>query len=98
MVFDRLQKEGQPVLIFIHADWCPTCRAQDPIVSSLLKQDEFQRLKALKVDFDRQKNVVKAFKAVMQGTLIVCNGGKKVGRSTGDTSKYGIAALLRKAL
>lgn len=96
--FDQLQKQGQPILVFIHADWCPTCRTQDPIVSKLLKQAAYQGITGLRVDFDQQKNVVKAFKAVMQSTLIVFKAGKEVGRSTGDTSEAGIESLLKKAL
>lgn len=97
-VFDRLQKGGLPTLVAIHADWCPTCRAQAPVVSKLLKQDGFQRVNALRVDFDQQKEVVKAFKAVNQSTLIVFKGGREVGRSVGDTTEAGIEALLKKAL
>jgi len=96
--FDRLQKGGQPILVFIYAAWCPTCRTQEPIVSKLLKQDEFKSITPLRVDFDRQKNVVKEFKAIMQSTLIVFKNGKEAGRSTGDTSEAGIAGLLKKAL
>ena len=33
---DALNKSGQPVLVFIHADWCPTCRAQDAVLEKLL--------------------------------------------------------------
>lgn len=29
---DRLLANGQPVVVDLHADWCPTCRAQAPIV------------------------------------------------------------------
>jgi thiol-disulfide isomerase/thioredoxin len=96
--FDKLQAQGLPVLISIHADWCPTCRAQAPIVAKLLKQAEFQPISALTVDFDQQKPVVNAFKATMQSTLIVFKGGKEVGRSVGDTSITGIENLLKKAL
>ena len=96
--FDRLQQEGQPILVSIHANWCPTCRAQEPIVSKLLKQGDYQRIHALRVDFDQQKDVVKEFKAIKQSTLIVFKGGQEVGRSLGDTSEEGIEALLNKAL
>jgi len=96
--FDKLLAQGLPVLISIHADWCPTCRAQAPIVAKLLKQAEFQPISALTVDFDQQKPVVNAFKATMQSTLIVFKGGKEVGRSVGDTSITGIENLLKKAL
>ena len=97
-VFDSLQKQGKPTLVMVHADWCPTCKAQEPILSDLLKTPEFSGLTALRVDFDKQKNVVKSFKVQYQSTLIVFKGGKEVGRSTGDTKKDSIAALLKKAL
>lgn len=96
--FDALNKEGKPILVSIHADWCPTCRAQEPIVSELLTSSEFQGITALRVDFDKQKDAVKRFKAQYQSTLIVFKDGKEVGRSTGDTNKDSIAALLKKAL
>lgn len=97
-VFDALQKQGRPVLVDIHANWCPTCRAQEPILSELLETPELKGLTRLTVDFDRQRPVVRSFKAQYQSTLIVFKGGREVGRSTGDTNKDSIAALLRKAL
>lgn len=96
--FDALQQQGKPILVMIHADWCPTCKAQEPIIGELLKTPELQSIVALRVDFDKQKTVVKAFKVQYQSTLIVFKGGKEVGRSTGDTRKDSIAALLRKAI
>ncbi|MDD4913480.1 MAG: thioredoxin family protein [Methylococcales bacterium] len=96
--FDKLQQQGQPILVSIHADWCPVCRAQAPIIGKLLKEGDFQKINALRVDFDQQKPVVHAFRASTQSTLIVFKGGKEVGRSVGDTSEAGIASLLKKAL
>lgn len=97
-VFDALRKQGKPVVVDIHASWCPTCRAQEPILSELLETPELKDLTRLTVDFDRQRSVVSAFKVQYQSTLIVFKGGREVGRSTGDTNKDSIAALLRKAL
>ncbi|BCB27382.1 hypothetical protein SKTS_22680 [Sulfurimicrobium lacus] len=96
--FDTLQKQGKPILVMIHADWCPTCKAQKPIIGELLKTPELQSLAALRVDFDKQKAVVRAFKVQYQSTLIVFKDGKEVDRSTGDTKKDSIAALLKKAI
>lgn len=36
--FNQLQKEGKSILVEVHAPWCPTCRAQAPIVDMLLKK------------------------------------------------------------
>ena len=96
--FDALNTEGKPILVAIHADWCPTCKAQEPIVSELLKTPELSGITALRVDFDMQPDAVKRFKAQYQSTLIVFKAGREVGRSTGDTKKDRIAALLKKAL
>ncbi|MBZ0093693.1 MAG: thioredoxin family protein [Sulfuricellaceae bacterium] len=96
--FDALQKAGKPILVMVHADWCPTCRAQEPILVDLLKQPEFQGITGLRVDFDSQKSVVRKFRVTYQSTLIVFKSGKETGRSTGDTHRESIAALLKKAL
>lgn len=96
--FDALQKAGKPIVVMIHASWCPTCKAQEPILDDLLKEPQFQKITGLRVDFDGQKKIVREFHATYQSTLIVFKDGKEVGRSTGDTRKAGIAALLSKAL
>ena len=96
--FEMLQKEGKPTLVSIHADWCPTCKAQAPIIDELLSMPEFKDFKLVRVNFDTQKNAVKMFKATMQSTLIVYKNGKEVGRSTGETKKDSIAALLKKSM
>jgi len=96
--FDALVKSGKPTLVMVHADWCPTCRAQAPIVSELLKTPALSGITALKVDFDGQRDAVKAFKVTQQSTLIVFKGGHEVGRSVGDTRKDTIEALLKRAI
>ena len=96
--FEMLQKEGKPTLVSIHADWCPTCKAQAPIIDELLSMPEFKNFKLVRVNFDTQKDAVKMFKATMQSTLIVYKNGKEVGRSTGETKKENIAVLLKKSM
>lgn len=95
--FDALQQQGKPVLVWIHADWCPTCRAQGKVLDVLLPMPALQGLAVLKVDFDSQKPVVRAFRAVQQSTFILFKGGKEVGRSLGDTRRDSILAFLKQA-
>lgn len=96
--FDELQKAGKSILVEVHASWCPTCRAQAPIVNELLKKKEYQAITVLRVDFDSQKDALKTFNVSKQSTLLVFKGGKEMGRSTGDTSPSSIEALLQKAI
>ena len=96
--FDSLTKDGKSILVEVHAPWCPTCRAQAPIIKELLKKKEFQSINVLLVDFDNQKEVLKSLNVSKQSTLIVFKGIKETGRSTGDTSPSSIEKLLLKAI
>jgi len=96
--FDNLQKTGKSILVEVHAPWCPTCRAQAPIVNELLKKKDYQAITVLRVDFDGQKEVLKAFNVSKQSTLIVFKGTKEMGRSTGDTNPASIETLIQKAI
>lgn len=96
--FKAAQASGSPILVEIHADWCPTCKAQQPILDKLTAEPKFKDLKIFRVDFDTMKPAVKQFGAQMQSTLIVFKGGTEQGRSVGDTKQASIAALLDKSL
>ena len=96
-VFESAMASGGPVLVAIHASWCPTCAAQTPIIEGLLSA-RFKEMTEIRVDFDAQKDVVRKLGANMQSTLIVFHNGQEVGRSVGDTDPASIEALLAKAL
>ena len=96
--FKAAQASDNPILVEIHADWCPTCKAQDPILDKLTADPKFRNLKIFRVDFDAMKPVVRQFGAQVQSTLIVFKGAAEQGRSVGDTREASIAALLDKSL
>lgn len=96
--FDDAQKAGKPILVAIHASWCPTCKAQTPILDELTTDPKFKSLAYFIIDFDSQKDLVNRFGARTQSTLIAFKGSKEEGRSVGDTDRNSIAALLNKAL
>ena len=96
--FKAAQAAGSSILVEIHADWCPTCKAQNPILDKLTSAEKFKNLKIFRVDFDAQKPAVKEFGAQMQSTLIVFKGTAEQGRSVGDTKEASISALLDKSL
>jgi len=97
-LFQAAQDQHKSILIEIYASWCPTCRAQKPILSDLLAKPKFKDLTVLRVDFDSQKNDVRNLRANVQSTLIVFKGREEVGRSVGQTKPDALAALLDKAI
>ena len=96
--FDAAQKAGKPILVAIHASWCPTCKAQKPILSEVMADPKFKDMIYFVVDFDTQKDAVRFFGAQMQSTLIAFKGTRETGRSVGDTERSSIAGLLNKTL
>ncbi|MCA0316591.1 MAG: thioredoxin family protein [Proteobacteria bacterium] len=96
--FDAARAAGKPILVDVTAPWCPVCRAQKPILSRLTAEERFRNLVVLEVDFDSQKDVVRAFNVQKQSTLIVFRGMQELGRSTGDTNAGSIAALMAKSV
>ena len=96
--FEAAEAAGAPILVEVHASWCPTCKAQTPILGQLTDDQKFKNLAYFVIDFDGQKELVQRFGARMQSTLIVFKGNAEEGRSLGDTNRASIAALLNKAL
>lgn len=92
------KSSGKPVLIDVSAPWCPTCKAQKPILSELYADPAYKDLVVFDVDFDSQKPALKALRVTSQSTLIVYRGDREAGRSTGDTRKSSIKALIDKAI
>jgi len=93
--FEAAQQRGARILVDISATWCPTCKAQEPIIDSLAEQPKNDDLVIFSVDFDSQKPVVREFRAQSQSTLIAFRGKTETARSVGDTDPGSIAALVQ---
>ena len=91
--FEDAQKAGKPILVDISASWCPICKAQKQVLAKLLPA-EHADIAVFEVDFDTQKDVVRAFGARMQSTLIAFKGKKEVGRLVAVTKADAIKRLL----
>ncbi len=96
--FDALTASGKPVVLDISATWCPTCKAQRPIIGSLMQQPAYKDVTLMTLDFDTDKPILKKFKVSMQSTLVAFKGVQEVGRSVGDTSPEGLEGLIKKTL
>jgi thiol-disulfide isomerase/thioredoxin len=96
--FQAAQKAGQSIIVEVAADWCPTCKVQAPIIQSLTSAPPMDKVRVFTVDFDTQKDAVRALRATSQSTLIGFKGAKETARSIGDTRPDSIKALVASTL
>ena len=96
--FQAAQAAGKPIVIEVTAPWCPTCKAQAPIVKSLLGKPDMKNVVLMTVDFDSQKDALQALNVRQQSTLIAFKGKAETARTTGDTTAAGIEKLFRSAI
>lgn len=95
--FAIAQQQGRPILVDAYADWCPTCRAQAPIITNALRRPEFSKMIVFKLNFDTQVADSRRFGIRSQSTIIAFNGRQETGRSVGDTNPDSISKLMRGA-
>ena len=96
--FEAAQASNLPILLDVSAPWCPTCKAQKPILEKLTADPAYKELKIFEIDFDSQKDLLRSLRVQSQSTLIVYKGKVEQARSTGDTAEASISVLLHKSL
>jgi len=92
--FDQLQEKGEIILIDIYATWCPTCKKQQQIITDYFEAYPDSKVNVLVVDFDKQKQWVKYFKAPRQSSLYLYKGKEQVWFSVAETRKQKIFSAL----
>jgi thiol-disulfide isomerase/thioredoxin len=91
------QKADKPVALHFHADWCPTCKAQEKVLQTL-KSEPGLDLTVLVANYDTEKALKQRFNIRGQSTFVVLRGEKERGRVVGETSAAGIRTVLKTAL
>lgn len=92
--FDSALKSGNAVVVDFHANWCPVCKKQEPLLNEIVAMKGYEKVVALKADFDSEKDLKKSLNVSKQSTIIVFKGGKEVARKTGVTSKDELKSLI----
>jgi thiol-disulfide isomerase/thioredoxin len=93
-----IEKKGKSAVISTHAEWCSTCKTQDKVLAGFMKDPEYKNVIFYQVDYDNQKDLLKALKVRTQSTIIVYKNGKEVARATGDTKEAALSKLTRQAI
>jgi thioredoxin-like negative regulator of GroEL len=91
--FDRFLASGRPVVVHVHADWCPVCRQQQTSFESI-GVSGFKGAHLVRVDFDTEKAFLRQHNVRSQSTILVFKGGVEVARAIGETSAAAITATL----
>ncbi|SDE87381.1 Rhodanese-related sulfurtransferase [Chitinophaga filiformis] len=73
------------VLVDVGAEWCPPCRKMEPVIQAYLKENKKVRL--LKVDGGRDREVMQAVNATSLPTFILYRDGREVWRKQGVSDK-----------
>ena len=90
------QQAGKPVTLHFHADWCPTCRAQDKVLQQW-KGDASVPGTLLVVDYDKEKELKKQLGVRTQSTLIAYLGSVEKARLAGETDTEKLRTALLSA-
>lgn len=92
--FAAAQAEGRPILIDVHAPWCPVCARQQPLIERAAQDPANGDLVVFRLDFDNQKAEQRQFRVTKQSTLIAFDGKRETGRLLGSTDAGAIAELI----
>jgi thiol-disulfide isomerase/thioredoxin len=93
---DKAIASGKPVVIEIYASWCPICQSQSAVIEALKDKPAYRDIMFYRVDFDAQKDVVKALKSP-RATIIVYRNGKEVGRESWGSTQEEVMRIMMKA-
>ncbi len=87
------QKVDKVVALHFHADWCPTCRAQEKVFNGW-KGDSAVPGTLLIVNYDNERELRRKLGVRTQSTVIVFKGAIEKARVAGDTDPQALRAAL----
>ena len=85
--FAAAQKSGKTIVVDVHASWCPTCKAQAPILKEIASDAKAKDVVFLQVDFDTDKAFLRSHRIPRQSTILVFKGKQEIGRSIAETNR-----------
>jgi thioredoxin 1 len=92
--FEEAIASGRPVVVHVYANWCPVCRAQKPVLDALARDKAFEGVKFVAVNFDKDKEFLRAHRVTSQSVILGFKNGQEVARLVGTTDADEIRAGL----
>lgn len=96
--FSEAQSAGKPIVVDVAADWCPTCRAQEPILNELTAEPSLQDVVFIRVDFDTHRQFLQEHRIPRQSTIVVFRGVSEVDRSIAETDRERLRSFVFEAV
>lgn len=90
----QAQGAGKALAVHFHADWCPTCRAQERVFREIKDDPDLKGLTLLVAHYDDEKELRKAMNVRSQSVIVVFRGSKETARLGGETKPAKIKAAL----
>lgn len=72
--FSQAQEAGKTIIVDVWADWCPTCKAQQPTLRELAGEERLRDVVFIRVDFDKDKDFLREHRIPRQSTILVFDG------------------------
>lgn len=92
--FAAAQASGNPLIVHVHAPWCPTCKAQMPTLDELRQDAALKDAVFMRADFDTQKDFLRAQRVSSQSTILIFKGEKEAARSVAETNRDRLRAMV----
>ena len=92
--FAAAQDEGRTIVVDVYADWCPTCKAQAPILDEVRSEPAMADAAFFKVDYDVHKDFLKDHRIPRQSTILVFDGKEEAARSIAETDRDRLRSVI----
>lgn len=96
--FDAAQQQERPIIVFVHAPWCPVCRSQIKTMDKVTQDPKYRNLAIFRIDYDTQKPLWQKFGATQQSTLIAYHGKRETARIAHETDEAKVTRVIAATL
>lgn len=90
--YEAAMSDGKTVFLDFFASWCPTCRANKPVVEGEIVNHP--DVVGFRVDYDTAVELKKEHSVTSQSTYILLKNGEEIRRALGSLTNSSLARLL----